>query len=96
MARLSVGPGLHRVLILTLRKRLCVCVHHPFCERISLQEQKKKNMVNMRRFVFFVLSFCYDEVLFCAFLVLMLSLYNKRYMYDTSLAAVPLSLEVEY
>lgn len=39
---LMARPGLHRVLILTLRTRLCVCVHHPFCERISLQEQEEK------------------------------------------------------
>lgn len=87
MGRLSVGHWLHCVFILTLRKRLCVCVHNPFCERISLQEKKKKTWLTWNIFfLFFVLLLLWSP--FCAFLVLMLPLYNKRYMYFTSLAAV--------
>lgn len=61
-------PLIQYMVILTLCKSLYVCVHNPFCERISLQE-------NMKDFVFLTLylkkerkkkgkkkKICYDEV----------------------------------
>lgn len=68
---------LQYMVILTLSKSLYVCVHNPFCERISLQEKMKD--------FFFFLSPCSLKKkkmllwsLVRAFLVLMPSISNKK------------------